>query len=424
MPFSRGSVEELAALHGEPDWLLARRLEAFDLYERMPLPDTKREEEWRQVDLKPLDLQAFEAFEAPDGAVPGARIDGAAGTLRQRGSAVGRAYVDPDVLRRGVIFCPLSVAATEYRELVERHLFSLVKPERDKFAALHAALLSGGAFLFVPDGVAIERPIVSQFWSSGGGAAVLPHTLIVAGKGSSFNYLDAFLSTAQERPALASGSAEVLADEGARIGYVTLQRWGDRTWQFANHRVHLRRDAQLRAVTVGLGGRFAKTRVEVILDGPGAAAELKGLFFGSGNQYFDFRTLQDHIAPQTTSDLLFKGALRDSARSMYAGLVRVGPGARRADANQANRNILLSDRAKAGSIPMLEILNNDIVRCSHGATVGPVDPEHLFYLQSRGIARPEAQRMIVRGFLGEVLDRIPVGQARELVEQELTSRIG
>ncbi len=417
-------MEELAALHGEPDWLRARRLEAFDLYERMPLPDTKTEEEWRQVDLKPLDLQAFEPFEAPNGAVPATRIDGVAATLRQRGSTLGRADIDPELVRQGVLFCPLSVAAREYPDLVERHLFSMVKPERDKFAALHAALFSGGAFLYVPDGVVIDRPLVSQFWSSRGGAAILPHTLILAGKGSSFNYLDEFLSMEKEQPALASGSAEVLVDEGAHVGYVTLQRWGDRTWQFANHRIHLRRDARLRAVTVGLGGRFAKTRVETILEGPGATAELKGLFFGSANQYFDFRTLQDHIAPQTTSDLLFKGALRDSARSMYAGLVRVGPGARRTDANQANRNILLSDKAKAGSTPMLEILNNDIIRCSHGATVGPVDPEHLFYLQSRGIPRAEAQRMIVRGFLGEVLERVPVGQARDLVEQELAARIG
>src|SRR6184192_1918667 len=150
---------------------------------------------------------------------------------------------------------------------------------------------------------------------------------------------------------------------------------------------------------------------------------LKGLFFGTGDQAFDFRTLQDHIAPHTTSDLLFKGALRDRAKSVYVGVVRVEPQARGSSSNQANRNLLLSEKAKATSEPILEILNNDILRCSHGATVGPVDPEHLFYLESRGIPHPVAERMLVQGFLGEVLDRIPVAQVREAVDQELAARI-
>jgi Fe-S cluster assembly protein SufD len=275
----------------------------------------------------------------------------------------------------------------------------------------------------VPDGVTIEKPLVSQFWSSGGGAAVLPHTLVLAGKGSSFNYLDEFLSPDLDRPALTSGSAEIFADDGASVGYMCLQRWGRHAWQFANQRVHARRDAQVRLLHVGLGGRFSKNRVEASLQGPGASAELKALFFGSGEQFFDYHTLQLHQVGNTTSDLLFKGALRDTAQSLYAGLIRIEPGAQRSDAYQANRNLLLSRTAKANSIPMLEILNND-VRCTHGATVAPVDPEHLFYLQSRGIPASTAQRMIVYGFFGEVLDRIPVQQARELVEQELEVRIG
>jgi Fe-S cluster assembly protein SufD len=163
--------------------------------------------------------------------------------------------------------------------------------------------------------------------------------------------------------------------------------------------------------------------VEAMLEGPGSTADLRGLFFGAGEQAFDFRTLQDHIAPHTTSDLLFKGALQDSAKSVYVGVVRVEEEARGSSSNQANRNLLLSEKAKATSEPILEILNNDILRCSHGATVGPVDPEHLFYLVSRGIPRPVAERMLVQGFLGEVLDRLPVAQVREAVEQELAARI-
>jgi Fe-S cluster assembly protein SufD len=271
--------------------------------------------------------------------------------------------------------------------------------------------------------VSVEKPFVSQFWSSGGGAAVLPHTLIVAGEGSIFNYIDEFLSPTLETPSLTSGSAEVFAGRGANVGYVSLQRWGNHAWQFADQKVVAEQESTVRVVNIGLGGRFAKTRVEASLRGPGASAELKGLFFGSGEQFFDYHTLQSHLVGNTTSDLLFKGALRDSARSVYAGLIRIEKGAQHSDAYQANRNLLLSKSANAYSIPMLEIMNND-VRCTHGATIAPVDQEHVFYLESRGIPRPTAERMIVHGFFGQVLDRIPVGQARDLVEQELEARIG
>ena len=422
MPFKIDAVEELASLHGEPDWLRARRRASFELFERTSLP-SKQDEEWRRTDLSGLDLDAFAPFEEPDGAAPSEPISEAAGVLRQRGSAPGKVDLDPSLAARGVILMPLSQAAAEHPDLVRRHLFEAVTPDRDKFAALHAALFSGGTFLYVPDGLSIEKPIVSQFWSGGGGAAILAHTLIVAGEGSRFAYVDEFLSPTLDRPALTSGSAEVFAGRGADVYYVSLQRWGSHAWQFANQRARLEQEATVRLVTAELGGRFAKTRVEADLAGPGATAELKALFFGSGEQFFDFHTLQEHRAPSTTSDLLFKGALRDTAKSVYAGMIRVEKEAKRADAYQANRNLLLSDHAKATSIPMLEILNND-VRCTHGATVAPLDPEHLFYLQSRAIPRPAAERMIVQGFFGEVLDRIPVEQARDLVARELEERLG
>src|SRR5205823_9306559 len=216
----------------------------------------------------------------------------------------------------GVLFMPLSQAAVEHPDLVRPRLFSEVRPERDKLAALHGSLFSGGTFLYVPDGVTIEKPLVSQFWSSGGGAAVLPHTLVLAGRRSSFNYLDEFLSPDLDRPALTSGSAEIFAEDGANVGYMSLQRWGRHAWQFANQRIHAKRDAQVRLVHVGLGGRFSKNRIEASLQGPGASAELKALFFGSGQQFFDFHTLQLHQVGNTTSDLLFKAALRDTAQRL------------------------------------------------------------------------------------------------------------
>ncbi len=422
MPFDRRSVEELGSLHGEPDWLRARRLEAFELYLRLPMP-SRTDEEWRRTDLKGLDLDAFRPFEYAGGQAPADPVEESAGVLRQRGSEPGVVELDPEVARSGVLFMPIAQAAREHAELLRERLFSAIRPERDKFTALQAALFSGGTFLYVPPGVSVAKPLVSQTWSSGGGAAVLPHTVIVAGPGSSFNHIDEFLSPDLEEPGLVSGSAEIFAGQGSSVGYISLQRWGRHAWQFADQRVLAEQESNVHLVNVGLGGRFAKNRVEASLRGPGASAELKGLYFGSGEQFFDFHTLQQHEVGQTTSDLLFKGALRDTSRSLYAGLIRIEKGAQHSDAYQANRNLLLSDKAKADSIPMLEIMNND-VRCTHGATIAPVDPEQVFYLESRGIPRASAERMIVHGFFGQVLDRIPVGQARDLVERELEARIG
>jgi Fe-S cluster assembly protein SufD len=421
--FSTRAVEELSALHREPDWLRARRLQSFGIYEGLAVPDTKRQEDWRQVELKGLDLEAYAPFQQPNGTAPVGASENVGATLRQRGTSPAVASIPSELAQQGVIFMPLAEAARDYPDLVKRYLFTGTKPERDKFAALHAALFSGGSFLYVPDGVAIEQPLVSQFWSAGSGAAVLPHSLVIAGKGSRFQYVDEFLSADRQETALASGSAEVFLDEGATVAYIALQHWSIKTWQFANQRFQLGRDSQLKVVDIALGGQMARLRVEAVLEGPGSSADLKGLFFGTGEQAFDFRTLQDHVGPHTTSDLLFKGALRDRAKSVYVGVVRVEPEARGSSSNQANRNLLLSEKAKATSEPILEILNNDILRCSHGATVGPVDPEHLFYLESRGIPHPIAERMLVQGFLGEVLDRIPVRQVRDAVEQELAARI-
>jgi Fe-S cluster assembly protein SufD len=423
MAFTKSAVEELSSLHGEPDWLRARRLTSFGIYEGLAVPDTKRQEDWRQVDLKGLDLEGYAPFQQPNGTAPLGALENVGATLRQRGTSPAVVAIAPELTRQGVIFMPLAEAARVHPELVQRYLFTGITPERDKFAALHAALFSGGSFLYVPDGVTIDDPLVSQFWSAGSGSAVLPHSLVIGGKGSRFQYVDEFLSADRQEAALASGSAEVFLEEGANVGYVALQHWSIKTWQFANQRFQLGRDSHLNALAIALGGQMARLRVEAILEGPGSTADLKGLFFGTGDQAFDFRTLQDHVGPHTTSDLLFKGALRDRAKSVYVGVVRVEPEARGSSSNQANRNLLLSEKAKATSEPILEILNNDILRCSHGATVGPVDPEHLFYLESRGIPHPVAERMLVQGFLGEVLDRIPVAQVREAVDQELAARI-
>ncbi len=422
MPFTAKAVEEIASLHGEPDWLRKRRRSAFDAFERLPMP-SRIDEEWRRTDVSGLDVATFSQFEHRNGAAPAEPLEGVAGAMTMRGSQVESVRLDPELEQAGVIFEPISVAAQKHPELVESLLFTQVRPDRDRFAALHAAFFADGTFLFVPDGVVIEKPIVGQVFSAEGGTAVLPHTLIVAGRGSRFNYLDEYLSPADEGAGYKSGSAELFVGEAASVGYVALQKWGRNAWHFADQRARLDKDATLRLFNVTLGGRFSKTRVEASLQGQGADAELKAIYFASGEQFFDFHTLQDHQVGNTRSDLLFKGALQDVARTVYAGLIRIEKGAARSDAYQANRNLVLSEHAKATSIPMLEIDNND-VRCTHGATVGPVDPLSMFYLRSRGIPEATAKRMIVQGFFGAVLERIPFEHARRLVEAELEARLG
>jgi Fe-S cluster assembly protein SufD len=393
-------TQTLDQLQGEPRWLRERREAAFTDFERLPAP-SKTDEEWRRTDVSRLDPKEFATLEHLD----------------------GQKLVLPEALPEGVILEPLRVAAEKHRDLIEPRLFSLVHADRDRFSAYHAALFTGGTFLYVPDGVTVERPIIGRHFSHETGTSVLPHTLIVAGKGSRFDYLDEYIAGDEDETGYRSGSAEIFVDDGATVGYVSVQKWGRNVWHFADQRAELRNDATLRLFNVTLGGRFSKTRVEASLAGAGADAELKALYFASGEQFFDFHTLQDHRVGNTRSDLLFKGALSGTARTVYAGLIRIEKHAARSDAYQANRNLVLSDKAKATSIPMLEIDNND-VRCTHGATVGPVDPEHLFYLRSRGIPEATAKRMLIQGFFGDVLDRIPFEEARKLVEAELESRIG
>jgi Fe-S cluster assembly protein SufD len=394
------TTETLDQLQGEPGWLREVRRKALETYDRMPAP-SKTDEEWRRTDVRGFDPNQYSTLEHLD----------------------GQKLILPEALPEGVILKPLRLAAEEHPDLVQPRLFSLVHANRDRFAALHAAFFTGGTFLYVPDGVVVDKPIIGQHFSHDAGTSVLPHTLIVAGKGARFDYLDEYIAEKDDESGHRSGSAEIFVGEGATVGYVAVQKWGRNVWHFADQRAELGKDATLRLFNVTLGGKFSKTRVEATLAGEGANAELKAIYFASGEQFFDFHTLQDHRVGNTRSDLLFKGALSGVSRTVYAGLIRIEKHAARSDAYQANRNLVLSDKAKATSIPMLEIDNND-VRCTHGATVGPVDPEHLFYLRSRGIPEPTAKRMLIQGFFGDVLDRIPFEHARKLVETELETRIG
>ena len=423
--------EALGALPTAPSFVEALRKQAFTEFVALPIP-SQETEEWRYTDLSGLDL-SFAPFAA---GVRAENLDGIAERILQAAGQVGEraglqiqhnsqiavTNLDPALAAKGVILSDLDRAAEEHPGLVEPHLHALVPSSRTKFTALHGAFRTGGTFVYVPDGVVAQMPLQTLTWLDADGAAVFPHTLIVVGEDAEVTFIDRYASADLGR-AFSDAVVEIYAGPASRVRYVSIQEWGDGVTHLGVQRARLSRDVDFRSVAVGFGASLSRVETETILAEPGAFSEMLGVFFADGDQHFDHRTEQDHVAANGTSDLLYKGALRDASRAVYSGWVHVRPGAQKTDAMQTSRNIVLSEHAKADAIPNLEIEAND-VRCGHAASVGPVEEETLFYLQSRGIPRKEAERLIVFGFFQEVLDRIPLAEVREgvahAIEQELS----
>ncbi len=418
--------EALAALAAAPPFVESLRKQAFAEFLALPTP-SQETEEWRYTDLSGLELtftpfvagRAAENLDGVDEAILEAAgsVGERAGLQIQHNSTVAVSHLDPELAAKGVIFTDLDLAAPEHPELVEPYLHALVPTSRTRFTALHGAFRTGGTFLYVPDGVVVEAPLQTLVWLDADGAAVFPHTLLVVGEDAEVTFIDRYASPDLGR-AFSDAVVEIHTGPASRVRYVSIQEWGSGVVHLGIQRARLARDVDFRSVAVGFGASLARAEAESVLAEPGASSEMLGVFFADGRQHFDHRTEQDHVAPGCHSDLLYKGALRDESRAVYSGWVHVRPGARGTDAMQTSRNIVLSDRAKADAIPNLEIENND-VRCGHAASVGPVEEETLFYLQSRGIPRDEAERLIVFGFFQEVLDRIPLEEVREGVAQAI-----
>jgi Fe-S cluster assembly protein SufD len=418
----------LSALPREPDALRDLRKRALEAYRALPVP-SQETEEWRYTDLSglDLDLHPFAGGGGPEAVNRHgilAAVDAAgerAGLQIQRNSEVISTQLSSSAVEGGVILTGLDAAAAEHPELVERYIHSLVPPDRTKFTALHAAFRTGGTFVYVPRGVAVSLPLQTLTYLDAERTAVFPHTVLVAEEGSEVTYIDRMVSPDLES-ALSDAVVEIHAGPGAHVRYVSLQDWGSGVTHLSVQRAEVGRDAEVRSLAVAFGGDLSRTEVESVLAGPGGHSEMLGLYFTDGEQHFDHRSLQDHVAPNCTSDLLYKGALKDTSRVVYSGLIHIAPGARGSDAFQTNRNIVLSDEAKADSIPNLEIENNE-VRCSHAASVGPVDDDQVFYLQSRGIPRHRAEQLIVTGFFQEVLDRVPLEEVRSGLEAAIVAEL-
>jgi Fe-S cluster assembly protein SufD len=398
---------------GGPDWLVQRRVAAAEQLASLAWP-TPADEIWRYSRIDQLDLDRYRPF-APDelGAVGDERAPGGgpwaaeagrrAGMIVVRGGRVVRHELDPGLEAKGVRACGL---ATCDDESVRELLGTASNASPDPFTVLHDAFLAGGAFIHVPDGVVIEDPILVLHWCEGDGRASFPHTLVSLGESAEATVLDRFGSPRTDH--FVDAVVELLVGDNAHLRYLSVQEHGPKTWHLGLQRAHVGRDATLRTSAVALGGDYARLRSEALLQGQSAESDQLAVYFGDGTQMLDFRTLQDHDAPSTRSDLLFKGAVEDDARSVYSGLVRLRPSAQKASAFQTNRNLVLTEGAGAESIPNLEIEAND-VRCSHASTVGPIDDEQRYYLESRGVPPKEAERLIVLGFFDDVFERLPVG---------------
>ena len=398
-PYSEAAVVAAAASRGEPGWLRERRAEAARAFAATPLP-TPALRPWRYTDVSTLDLDAFAPAEA---------------SLTIEGEAPDGAYAGS-----------LAGALESHGDLLAERLGALVPATEGKFVAANAALWSGGVLVHAPARAAFEAPIVVTLdatldTSMLADAAVHPRLLIVAEEQAELTVVLRMRSG--DEPLLAAGVIEIEAAQAARVRLLIDERWGAATQDFTTIRARLGRDADLQVASLAIGGRILKQTIEVTLEGEGASSAIRAVALGDADQHFDFVTLQDHVGPRTISDVEIKAALAGGSRSVYYGIARVEEGAAGAEASQQNRNLLLSEHAKADSDPVLEILTADVIRCGHAATVGPVDQEAQFYLQSRGLDRRTALQLLVSGFFQSVARSAGVEGVADDLEQTVFAKL-
>jgi Fe-S cluster assembly protein SufD len=430
--YPRDAVEALSSLRDEPAWLRERRLFAWLVAEGTPWPTTK-DEQWRHTDILALGVETYAPY------APGRHVDSAAelpapirealdddmeraGVLVQHNSDVAYHQVNENLGAQGIVFMDLERAAREHPDLVQANLGSVVSERDGRMAALNMALWTGGIFVYVPANAQVTLPLHAFTWVDQDGVSIFPRNLIVAGPNSTVTLVDEGRSP-DAVTAMVQGVTEIVVGQNAHVNYVLLQQWGAGMTHITKQRTQLERDSTIINHSIALGGKILKASLETSLTGINAHAELSGVAFGEGDQRFDFDTVQSHVGEHSVSDLKFKAALKDRSQSVYWGLIEIKKSARGTDANQENRNLLLSDKARADSTPVLEIELFDIERCSHGATVGPVDEDQLYYLQSRGIAYQDALNLLIEGFFAQIIERVPVEALREPLMDEIRAKL-
>ena len=382
-------------------------------YEQLPLPSTA-DEHWRFTDLRGFDPDSF--VRNGHGSVPGTKTRPPEGMLDVDVS--GLALVSED----GITILREAPEGVTFQPFEDHERLGQLVGTDEKFAAHNAAAWEHGLLVVVPKGVELEQPLAVRIVSSIDGGALFFRLLVIAEPESRFSLIEEYVSASPEQTGYTNIVSELYVEQAAKLEYVSLQNLSQDTWHFASHHARVERDAELDWVAGGFGSKKGKVWIQNDLAGQGATSRVTGAYFADGKQHLDYDTYQLHAAPNTTSDFAFKGALRDEATAVWRGMIRVEEDAQRTNAYQENRNLMLSPTTHAVPIPGLEILAND-VRCTHGATVGQVDREQLFYLMARGLSRGEAERLIVRGFFQDVLDRIELEPVREALGEALEARI-
>lgn len=428
-PFTRQDVLDLSERLDEPAWLTESRLVSFDLYERLPMPD-RRDEAWRRTDYSGIRWNEAGSLVDRQGSlsvVPRAYLepligDQQGGTLVFVNGVLVSREVHPSLAEQGVVFTDLSTAARDHADLVRtRLMMQAVLPSEGKFAALHAALWTHGVFLYVPTNVSIELPLHVVMYNDAPGAT-LGHVLISLEDNAQATLLVDYRSSEADSQSAYVGATELLLGAGANLRFVALQDWNRSTYEFSHQRARVGRDGNLDWVIGNMGGELIKQFIEVELDGQGAFGRVSGMFFADHEQLFDQDTQQVHNAPLTTSDLLFKGAAKDEARTVWQGMIKSLPKMQKIDGFQACRNLVLSEDARMDAIPGLEIEADD-VRCTHAATFGTLEEQPVFYLMSRGVPRAEAELAVINGYFEELLDRVPFDRVRDRLRASLEAKI-
>ena len=447
----RKTVEELASRFSEPSWLVDSRWQAWEQCSATSMPN-ERDEGWRRTDIAALDLSSLktsilsntveaESLQECTEWVTEAlsHFDKTAGVLFQGAKQKGFFHLDKDLKEKGVIFCDIATAILKHPDKLKKYFTASTgtvpgaspDPNVDgKFALLARALFNCGLFLFIPRGVVIADPLIYALDLSGSrGEVILPRTLVIAEENSQATLVYATGPNSKADPGsktstltLLSQFAEVYVSQNARVSYLELQNYADDVFMVNKSSCIVDRDARYESLTLALGGRQTKSDMATILREPGATSEVLGIILGAANEKFSFNTIQEHSAPDTKSDINFRTALKDKSSSIYQGIVRVAKIAQRTDAYQSNKNLLLDSTATADSIPKLEILADD-VKCAHGATVGPVDRDQIFYLMSRGISRKMSEQLIVLGFFRQTLERFPFQQALSWLSDAVARKI-
>jgi len=405
------------------------RRAAWDSFQSLPMP-TLKDEAWRRTDLRGMPSDQFHLPKAEayldlaplpeDLMKPVADKEHGGQVILMPGGA--QISLSKDLADQGVVFTDLRTAEQKHPALLEKIMGKVVTANEGKFASLAAALADNGVVLYVPRGVTIEQPLHSLLWGPGEALAHVSHVMVWLEAGATATYVHEYASPTEKAPAFHAGLVEIHVGDEANLTFVELQSWGEHVWNFTHERSQVGQDANLDWIFGAIGGNVTKNFAEIDLIGRGSLGRMSGFYFTDGKQHLDYDSQQNHRAPNTTSDLLFKGALIDSSRVVWQGMIYVAPGAMKTDGYQANRNLVLSRNARADSIPGLEILADD-VRCTHGATVGKIDPDQVFYLRARGIPRVEAERLIVSGFFDPIMQRIPFEGVRERFQLSIAKKM-